>query len=406
MTTKIDETGLHRDRLDVIFENFKAKWRSIYGDGIDVGTTSTDGQALGANAEATDVIGQLLEDVFLSRSPSNARGAQLSRLVQLNGITRKEASYSTASITVTGTPGTLIPAGSLIDTTSTPSAHFKTVNDITLASDGTGGGTVQATTTGAVQADTGAISVIKTVVSGWATASNPTPAIIGSDRETDAALRVRRALSVALPSRSLVDGIYAALTNIPGVSEAKVHENKTGFPIVRAGGDPLPPNSIQAIVAGGADADIAKAIWVHASAGVTLVGATSQVVVDSQGVGQIIKFDRPQSALVYARVFLRISLGVTLTQSTIDLIKTTLVNYGNSVSHIGKPVTYGSLFAPVDAALTAAFGGDPNAVSVFLFNLGLTPPGLIQTDMAIPFNAKAVWDVSRVTVSYIPSDPL
>ena len=144
--SSIDATGFIRDRLDTLVANLQAGYRSIYGQDIDVDTDSEDGQLSVIFAEAKSEVLQLLEMVIAARSPAGATGAMLSRLVLLNSIQRNEASYSTANVTYGGTPGTIIPAGSLVDTTATPPAHFQTVNDVTLGLDGTATGTVRATT--------------------------------------------------------------------------------------------------------------------------------------------------------------------------------------------------------------------------------------------------------------------
>jgi len=406
--TSIDATGLIRDRLDTIVANLQAGYRAIYGQDIDLNSESEDGQLSVIFSEALSDTAQILEQVLAARSPAGAMGAALSRLVLLNGIQRNEASYSTANVTYTGTPGTVIPAGSLVDSTATPPAHFQTVNAVTIGLNGTALGTVRATTTGPVFGDSGTISVIKTPIAGWTAITNSAGVILGSNQESDAALRIRRALSTAIASQSLVDGLYAAVANVSGVSEARVFENRTGSPIARSGGADLPPNSIQVIVQGGADADIARAIWLHASAGVTMVGGTSASVVDSQGIAQAIPFDRPGSSLIFADVLVRVSLAAQslLTTDLVDKVTSGLADFGNADAGIGKPVIYGSLFAPVTKILSDAFKGDATVISVYRIFLGHTFPPIINTDIAIPFNARASWDKSRIRVLYVVSDPL
>lgn len=396
MATTIDSTGLTRDRLDVIIANIEAAAKGIFGDDIDLDPSSLDSQAIGSTAEGVNDTNELLELVYLSRSISGATGAALSRLVQLIGISRNGASYSTADVVHTGTPGTVVPSGSLIDTTATPAANFQTVGDVTIDGTGTIPGTVRATATGPVFGAAGAISVIKTIISGWASVTNAAAVNLGSDQELDSALRARHRASVAINSKSVADSLYAALANIQGVSDARIFENKTGVPQSRAGSIDLPPNSIQVIVQGGADADIATAIWAKASAGVTLAGAMGVSVPDSQGVFQLIKFDRPIQQSIYSRITFYVPPGLTVSQDQQDAARRALVDYGKATAKIGQRISWAALFAPVVAVIRPPFG-----LQLITISLNSIPN---LTDQVVPFNAIPSWDVSNVAIFFTSLD--
>ncbi len=392
MATTIDDTGLTVDRLDQILADLVAGYEGIYGVGIDVGPSSVDGQVVGTESEAKADLTQLLEAVFLGRSPSGARGAQLARIARLVGITKKAASYSTADVLHLGTPGTLIPDGSLIDTTDEPPQHFQTVGDATIGGGGSIAGSVRATVTGPVFAGENSITDLKTVISGWSSTTNALPADQGKNMETDGALRLRIAASVAIPSQSLLDGIYASIVNVTNVADAIVFENRLDTPVARAGGSDLPPHSIQAIVDGGAQVDIAQAIWTKASAGVTLVGAVAQAVVDSQGFSQIILFDRPSSVPVYAIIAIQ-AVGAPISSDTQTAIKLALVDFGNSTAKIGLPIIWADCFDPIMAIIRAS-AGPPRLLSL---KLGLAPTPTLQADVVVNFADKPSWDVARVS---------
>lgn len=406
MKITIDDAGLTRPRQDEIQADLDAHYRAIFGQDIDLSASSVDGQLIGVLSEMVSDVVQLLEDVFVARSIPGARGAALSRLVKLIGINRVGSSYSIANVNFTGTVGTVIPDGSLVDTTDVPAAHFQTVGDVTIGLDGTGVGVARATTTGTVYAPSGTLTKIITPIAGWATVTNPVAAIAGSDQETDAALRVRHAASTALDSKSMVDSIYAAIANLPGVSQVVIFENRTGTPMPRSGGTPLPANAIQVVVNGGVDADIASAIFQKASAGVTLIGASSASVTDSQGVAQLIKFDRPRQISVYNDVILRVSTTASLTSSLVAAIKKAVVDYGNASARVGRAVSFGALWAPISQTITAAFNGDSMAVAPFQLELGTSFPPIVQTDLAMPYDGIPAWDISRVRVLYLTSDPI
>lgn len=404
-STTIDSLGIHRVRLDQRLADFIAAFQAIYGADINVDPDTIDGQFLGIVSEMAADADSLLEQIYLARSPASAVGADLSRIVQLIGIKRNLASYSTANVVHTGVNGTFIPSGSLIDTTDTPPAHFQTVGDVTIDASGTAPGVVQATVTGPVFAAAGAISVIKTVISGWASVTNAAAVNLGSNQETDAALRVRRAASVAINAKSVVDGIYAALANIQGVSEAVVFENKTGSPISRPGSADLPPNCIQCVVQGGLDADIAAAIWAKASAGVTQVGAVPQPIVDSQGNTQVIRFDRPTNVSVYAQIILAVRdvFNIPMTDAQKLSMTTTLANYGNASARIGRRVVRAELFPVLTGAISTLGLGD--AVSISDLWIDTAPLVFARTkDIPIPFASRPAWDVSRIGFTTTPAN--
>jgi uncharacterized phage protein gp47/JayE len=392
-STTIDSLGIHRVRLDQRLADFVAAFKAIYGDDINVDPDTIDGQFLGIVSEMAADADSLLEQIYLARSPASAVGADLSRIVQLIGIARNVASYSTASVVHSGVIGTVIPDGSLIDTTDTPPAHFQTVGVATIDASGTAPGVVRATTTGPVFAAAGTITAIKTVISGWASVTNAASVNLGSDQETDAALRVRRAASVAISSKSIIDGIYAALANIQGVSEAVVFENRTGSPISRPGSPDLQANSLQCVVRGGLDSDIAAAIWAKASAGVTLVGAIAATVTDSQGFAQVIRFDRPVDIAIYANVFLGGPAGLAASAAFVLAVKQALVDYMSGLARIGATVVRARCFIPVVGVV------DGSGFSLLFLNIGLTSGNGI-VDIPIPFTSRASWDVSRVNVFY------
>ena len=143
-----------------------------------------------------------------------------------------------------------------------------------------------------------------------ATVNNPSgPTTTGTNEETDSALRVRRMNSVSLPSRGYLQGLIAALQNIDGVSQAQVFENDTAS---SSGG--IPAHSIWCIVAGGADAEIAAAIYVKRNAGCGMAGSTTVNVLQVDGTTFPVAFDRPTPERLYAQLTVTAITGVVDTQ--------------------------------------------------------------------------------------------
>ncbi|MBV4411837.1 hypothetical protein J0B02_03150 [Enterobacteriaceae bacterium YMB-R22] len=87
------------------------------------------------------------------------------------------------------------------------------------------------------------------------------------------------------------------LNEVAGVTLAVVLENDTMKTV-----DDMPPKSIQCIVAGGLEQDIADAIWKYKAAGIETYGTTNITVRDSHGQSHVVGFSRPVNLTIYVRV--------------------------------------------------------------------------------------------------------
>ena len=95
------------------------------------------------------------------------------------------------------------------------------------------------------------------------------------------------------------DSIRAALLqNVDGIMEAKVFENDTDD--VDDYG--LPPHSIEAVVYGGLDSDIAQIIYKELGAGIQTTGQKVVEVITASGATKAIHFNRPHPVPVYVKV--------------------------------------------------------------------------------------------------------
>lgn len=381
--TALTSTGFTRSRLDERLAQLKEAMRAIFGEEINLDPDTIDGQTLGIYAESISNLDQLAEDTYQGGRPSSASGVHLSRIVQYNGIRRKGGTYSIVPVRCGGTAGTLILANSLV-TDPSGTTVFKTLEDATIG----GGGTVdvdcQAATKGAVVAAAGTLTKIGTPTYGWQTVTNPTDAIPGTDEETDEALRQRRAASTATPSQAVIDAIHGAILNITDVTQARVFENDQD----EVDGDGLPPHSIYCVVEGGADADIAQAIWIRKTAGTTMVGDESVVAYDSQGGPHTVKFSRPQDVNVYVTVNLTTRTGWPT--DGLQRIKDALVAWGLAEQQIGEELIHSRLYSPVNTV---------PGFSIDSLYIGTSPTPSGTSNITVPFDGLARLDSSRITVN-------
>jgi uncharacterized phage protein gp47/JayE len=379
--SSITDEGFVKTRLDERLATLTAAVQAIFGVDADLSPETPDGQLLGVFAEAIADLDDLAEAVYNGRSPAGARGAGLHRLVKLNGLTWNPAQFSTVSCTLGGLPGTLIPAGSLVTSSIDSTVVFKTTADVTIGGGGSIVASMVARQSGPVHASAGTLTQVTTVISGWNTAINGSDASVGAAAESDAALRLRRQASVALPSQGIIDGLFAALLQITNVTHAKVYENPTD--VVDDNG--LPRHSIQVIVEGGDEAEIANAIWLKKSVGVTQVGSVVHDVTDDQGITHRMQFDRPIDAPVWVKVVMT-EVPSTPTQ---DIIKDAIVAWGEANGDIGKTVIWSQLFIPINTV--------PGLDVVNLF-IGLAEDPSGSVNLPIPFNSLATWDSVRIVI--------
>lgn len=396
-----DETGVHAARLDEIKAYIESALRGIYGADIDLSTETTDGQLVGTVAEVWSDIIQFGVATYNARSPAGATGAALARLVKINGVTKKDPAPSTGVVTLTGTPGSPVPAGSRIgNALPGVAAAFVTTADATIGGGGTVSGVaIQSTTNGPIPGNAGDLSVILTPVPGWTGVTNPADVTLGTTGETDAQLRARRAASVALPSQGIVDGLRAAILQLEGVEQCVVRENPEDSIVTLDDGGTLAPHAIQVIVKGGDHQEIADAIWLKKSAGVTMVGAVTVTITDSQGVDHDIKLDDPTPTPIYVKVNTTSALSSDVQQKIKDAIVArgqgllTLNGVPLPGSQIGEDVAVSDLYEAITALATTTVPG----LKVNEIDIGTSPSPTTTTPVAIAFDHIATWSTSNIT---------
>lgn len=295
MAFGVTSTGFVPMRLPDIKASLEASLRASFGD-INLDPTSVFGQFVGVMSKIGADWWEALEDVYLSQYPSSAAGTALDNVMSLNGITRLPATYTQVVCQLTGTLGTTVPAGTQVK--STNNDLFALVTQVTIGASPTDG-TFQAVVAGAVPAVAGTLTEIMNPVSGWTSVTNAADGTIGRAAETDAEARQRRESSLAIIGAGPVEAIRARLLeNVANVSSVAVFEN-TGDAY---DADGRPPHSIEVVVSGGLDADIAEELWNVKPGGIQLYGTSSAVVTDSNGDSQTIYFSRPIQKYVHVEV--------------------------------------------------------------------------------------------------------
>lgn len=250
MTTYLSDAGYTAPRaaqiLDEIRNEFEVRLaaRGLSTD-IDWDRDVVLGILTAVIADRIGSVAELTQVLFDARDIGNATGLFLDNLGVIVGVPRQEATYSTVTLTCTGTNGTVIGALSAI------------ARDIDgflwiAQEDGTiSGGTVdvvfRSETIGEIPASPGIITEIVTPISGWDTVTNAASATPGDDRELDSAYRVRIQQSLQGGGGGTVGSLFADLSALDYLAAVVVVDNPSGVAVV-TGGVSLDPYAVAIIL--------------------------------------------------------------------------------------------------------------------------------------------------------------
>lgn len=220
----VSATGIAAPTYAQIYAYLIAQYQSIFGADSYLGNDSQDGQLLAVFAQAISDANSAAVAVYNAFSPTTAQGAGLSSVVAINGLQRLVPTNSSVVLTIAGSAGAIITNGVAGDASGNSWALPTTT---TIGAAGTVTVTAVCTVAGTVNAPSGTVTQILTPTFGWATVTNPAGSTNGAPVETDAALRVRQAGSVALPSVTVFEGVVASIEDVPGTTRVNGVENNT-----------------------------------------------------------------------------------------------------------------------------------------------------------------------------------
>lgn len=342
----IDSTGYHYADYPTFLAWLTAQYQAIYGADIYLEADSMDGQFLAVLAQAFYDTAALGASVYNSFSPVTAQGVGLSRVVKINGLRRNVPSFSTVTLTIGGTAGTVITNGIATDNLN---QQWLLPATVTIPGGGSINVTAKAAVVGFVTANSSSITNIFTPTRGWQTVTNAGAATPGEPVETDAQLRMRQSVSTAAPAQTVFDATLATVANITGVSKVQGYENFTDGTV-----NGLAPHSICVVTVGGTSSAIAQAIVDQKTPGTDPVGNTGPITAfDSRGIPYNIYYSEAVTASIQATVTGVANAGWST--DSIPLIKAAVAAAINALP-IGAEIFYTTLFLPAYLVGTPAYG--------------------------------------------------
>jgi len=380
------------DTADVRAE-VEAEFRQAFGQDLRVTPDTPQGVLITGETRARSDVLAFNATIANQINPDLAGGVFLDALCAMLGLFREAATRTLVrDVTVTGQPGTPLPAG--IRARTAAGDLFQSVGGVTL--DGTGTATVdfQAVDTGPIPCAVGALNTVVDMVLGWETVLNAFEGSPGVAEESDESLRQRRRVTLARQGISTVEAQVSDLYAVPNVRSLQYRENIAATTQV-IDGITMVAHSVWACVDGGLDLDIATSLLNNKTDGAAWNGAVSVPVLEPfSGQTYTVLFDRPDLIPVLVRVTVR--RGTT----TIDLqtaVRDAVMAWANNVIPgeqglaVGVPVSPYEIAGAVSISIPGLFVAK---VEVALASTSIYQP----TELAVALNELATLTSSSITV--------
>ncbi|MDF2386587.1 baseplate J/gp47 family protein [Nostoc ellipsosporum NOK] len=310
MTTNVPlptftDAGLSVPPESAILAGLWADFQIAFGGNLNESVATPQGQLVSSLAAMIGAQNDVLLQLVNQIDPAFASGRMQDAIARIYFLSRLGPIPTTVDCDCTGAPGTILPAGSLA--IAADGTIYQSLGQATIPAAGTISVSFAALDAGPIACPTGTLNVIYRIVAGWDSVNNPADGVLGRNTETRADFESRRAASVSINSVGILPAVRAAVLNIEDVIDAYVTENPTAAPVT-IGGVSIAAHSLYVAVEGGADADVARAIWKKKPPGCNYVGNTTVTVKDtSTGYGvpypsYDVKFQRPDALRVYFAV--------------------------------------------------------------------------------------------------------
>ncbi|HDR0739437.1 baseplate J/gp47 family protein [Pasteurella multocida] len=333
---KLVESGIVIERLDSILERVEQGFKRIYGQNINIDPDTPDGQMIGILGQIKVDLEELAEDVYRQLDPDLATGAWLEQRVAYAGLVRRKASYSyLRSVILTGDPYTEINNLIVSDTNKT---RWILEQKATLNESGSARADFRSEELGAFSLNAHTQLTIETITLGLNSVTTSVDAEIGIEEETDSQLRQRFSKSRAKNAINSAEAIEGEIGDLADVKQVIVLENNTS----QTDSIGIPPHSINVVVEGGNETDIAQVIYKNKGAGIGLQGQTS-VNLMINGKQRAIKFDKATPVDVH--ISMTLVRYEDFTEIDKDEVKRML---SNVKFKIGEDVSLSRLYSPIN----------------------------------------------------------
>lgn len=291
----ITGAGIIVPDTSTLLSDVQAEFTSLFGADLDLSPETVQGRIIEMIVRERSFVIQMTAAVSNMLNLGKAYGFILDDLGALFMISRKRATSTTTTVVMSGVPGTIIPAGTRLQSTG----GDKFVNNIayTIGAAGSVNALYSSEETGAVPAPANSITTILDTVNGLETVINPGNPVLGQDQESDNIFRERIRQSLNLNSIAIIDAIKSSIENLTNVVGTYCYDNDSDINVI-IDGITVPKHSIMVVVDGGDEQEIANTIWSKKSLGCGYVAPgdgviTREVIDPAYGTTYNVSFLRP-----------------------------------------------------------------------------------------------------------------
>lgn len=381
-----------------VLAGVQADMNAAFGGGLNPALETPQGQLASSQAA---IIGDKNNEIayFVNQvDPQYSDGRFQDAIGRIYFLTRKPATATAVTVTLTGLPGTVVLAGTLAQDTS--GNTYACSADATIAVTGTVNAEFQNIQTGPIPCAAGTLTQVYQAVPGWDAITNAADGTLGNNVESRADFEYRRKNSVALNGKGTPSAIYAEVFALPGVLDVYVKDNPSGETVLTGPTNyPLLPHSVYVAAVGGTDADVAAAIWRKKDVGCDYNGNTSVTVTDESGYNYpqptyVVKFERP--AALPVKFAVQLVNDVSLPSNIVDLVKAAIIarfngTDGTTRERIGSLILASRYYGAVVSAASN--------VSLIGVLIGTSTPTLSQVSVGI--DQKPTLSESDITVTLV-----
>ena len=405
------EAGLIAPTEAAILAGTQADIDAAFGGGLNPALETPQGQIASSEAAIIADKNNDFLDLVNQVDPQYADGRFQDAIARIYFLTRKGATSTAVTCTLTGTPSAVVPAGTFAQDTS--GNTYVLLGSVTIGSGGTVTSSWQNLLTGPIACPEGTLTQVYQAVAGWDAITNPADGTLGQNVETRAEFEFRRQNSVALNGRGTCQSIYANVFQVANVLDCYVIDNPTGSTVDTGSTNyPLAPHSVYIAAIGGIDADIATAIWAKKDVGCSYSAnpngtpvpgegtVSTQTVIDPSGYSYPqpsyqVSFIRPGALPIFFNV--QIANASNLPSNIVTLIQNAIIAQFNG--------TNGSVRARIGSAILAAgyyatVAGVAPQVVLLGIQVGITGPGALE-QVQVGIDQEPTLDAGNITVTLV-----
>lgn len=387
----------------VVLAEIQNEFKAVFGEDLDIAESTPQGRLIELFQRSRTFCINICALVSNMLNLNRASGFVLDDLGSLFLIERQSATHTTTTVILSGVAGTIIPAGTRLQTTA--GDIFVNTQQYVIGADGSVTTQYQAVETGEVPCVANTLTIILDNINGLETAINPATPVLGQDLENDADFRNRIKNSLNINSIAILSAIKSNLESVSGVTDSYCYDNYTNSNET-IDGVVVPAHSILACVEGGNNVDVATVLYEKKTIGTGYITATDNpdftvitqnITDDAYGTNYPVTFIRPVESPIDIEITVSRQnySGANIQQAVKDAI---VQWYSGNVEgvdgiKIGKSVSPFEISAAVSAIIP----------EVFITNVEICLHGGTPEATTLSFGAvhKATIDESNITVTVV-----